>query len=104
MACGRADEATAPTISTDRFISVIVALREAAAQTEDAAAFATERDRILRDAGVTDSALVEFARVHSRDVHRMRAIWDTIAVRLTPAEADRAPPDETPEPQFIEPR
>jgi predicted protein tyrosine phosphatase len=76
-------DATAPaTIPQATFVDVMVALRQAADTLHEVEEFRAEQERILRQAGVTDSALMEFVRVHGRDPQRMAMIWDTIAVRL----------------------
>jgi hypothetical protein len=86
-ACGGGDATTGPTtVSRDTFIEVIVALRAAATEAGSAENYSTERERILREHGVTDSALVDFVRVHGADPRRMALIWDTIAGRLRPPE------------------
>jgi hypothetical protein len=61
-----------------KFIDVIVELRRAEHEGVQVAQFEVRRDEILEEAGVTDSMLVEFARVHGRDAEFMAAVWDSI--------------------------
>jgi hypothetical protein len=72
-------EAVTPT----EFVDVMVALRRADLETASPAEYNPRRDSILRAAGVTDSALVDFARRHGRDVAFMAELWDSIALRLS---------------------
>jgi|SRR5690606_4379060 len=74
------------TITRDQFIDVIVQLRMADMDTDDPAVFAARRDSILREAGVTDSMLLAYARVHGGDVAHMAEVWDTISRRLIRAD------------------
>jgi hypothetical protein len=60
------------------FIDVMIELRSAELEAADDEAFAARRDSILEAAGVTDSMLIEFARVRGRDVAYMAAVWDSI--------------------------
>lgn len=84
VACGRAEPA-APTIETETFVEVMVSLRRASIDLPGQDAFIERRDEILRDAGVTDSALVAFVRVHGSDPARMAVIWDSVAARVRAA-------------------
>jgi hypothetical protein len=59
-----------------------------AGQTPDPEEFQARRDEILARHGVTDSALVAFARRVGRDPERMALIWDTIAARLAAQQRD----------------
>jgi hypothetical protein len=81
-------EPVGPAIPTETFIDVMVALRLAAVDGASSEEFAERREEILRDAGVTDSALVAFVRVWGDDPQRMAAIWDSVASRLRAAGAD----------------
>jgi hypothetical protein len=60
----------------------MVQLRKADSDTDDPAVFGARRDSILREAGVTDSMLLAYARVHGGDVAHMAEVWDSIARRL----------------------
>jgi hypothetical protein len=59
------------------FIAVMIELRQAELETDEAT-FAARREEILLGAGVTDSMLVEFARVRGTDATFMAAVWDSI--------------------------
>jgi hypothetical protein len=85
--CGRG-EPESPTIPTETFIDVMVALRLAAVEGASSEEFEERREQILRDAGVTDSALVAYVRVWGDNPQRMAAIWDSVATRLRAAGAD----------------
>jgi hypothetical protein len=78
--CNR-DARPTTALSPDQFVDVVVALREAAVRAPDQASFEVERDRVLREAAVTDSMLLEFVRVRGRDIDAMRAVWDSVAAR-----------------------
>lgn len=79
---GCRSDAEEQTITREQFVDVIVDLRQADADADDPAEFATRRDEILREAGVTDSMLLAYARVHGGDVAHMAEVWDTISRRL----------------------
>lgn len=91
--CGTDDAPTGPILSRPAFIDVIVALRQAADTLPTIEAYNAERARILAEAGVTDSALIAFVRVHGADPARMAVIWDTIASRLQHARDEAATDD-----------
>ncbi|MGH7505636.1 MAG: hypothetical protein ACRELX_08280 [Longimicrobiales bacterium] len=78
--CGDAEPAAAMTRET--FVDVIVALREANRDAPDARTFEARKQEILEQAGVSDSALVRFARVRADDLAFMAEAWDSIARRL----------------------
>jgi hypothetical protein len=73
-ACGPAEPVV---MERGAFIDVMIELRRAELDTLTAD-FAVRRDEILAGAGVTDSMLVEFARVRGRDATFMAAVWDSI--------------------------
>ena len=75
-----------PTITRDQFVDVIVQLRQADSETDDAGVFDARKAEILGDAGVTDSMLLAYARVHGDDIALMAEVWDTIARRLVRAD------------------
>jgi hypothetical protein len=79
--CRRSEPLPQTALSTERFVETVVALRSAAYETGDQAAFEARRQEILATAEVTDSMLLEFVRVRARDLEGMRTIWDTIAAR-----------------------
>jgi hypothetical protein len=65
-----------------QFIDVMTELRKIDMDTDAPEEFDARRDSILREAGVTDSTLVDFARLHGRDIVYMAEVWDSIATRL----------------------
>jgi hypothetical protein len=71
------------------FIAVMIELRQAELETDEAT-FAARREEILLGAGVTDSMLVEFARVRGTDATFMAAVWDSID-RVVNVEAEAGP-------------
>lgn len=73
-----------PTITRDQFVDVIVQLRQANA--DDPGVFEARKAEILGEAGVTDSMLLAYARIHGGDVAHMAEVWDTIARRLVRAD------------------
>ena len=79
--CRRAVEPGEP-MTRDTFVQVIVDLRRAALEAESQAAFEARKAEILRQAGVTDSALLAYTRVHAGELEFMTALWDTIDARL----------------------
>ena len=79
-ACTR--EASAPQLEPETYVDVMVALRRAHRQTASAAEFQTRREQILREAGVTDSLLVEWVRTRGTDVELLASLWDSINARL----------------------
>jgi hypothetical protein len=66
----------------DRYVDLMVALRELARDSDVPEEFYVRKDSVLRAAGVTDSMLVAYARRHGRDVAYMAAVWDSVAQRL----------------------
>ena len=93
------DRATA--ISPETFTEVYVALRAAARDAEDVAAFEAEKEKILERHGVSAEALMEFARTHGGDIPAMAELWSTLRKRLEQRDkATRATaeaPDTTPD-------
>lgn len=72
-------------LSDDRFIEVVVALRQEAATTAgDSARYVVARDRILAEQNVTYEQLQEFVELRSRDLARYASVWETINRRLAP--------------------
>lgn len=84
-----AEEPQGPDLETDTFIDVMVQLRRAQTYQTTPAEFEQRRAEILREAGVTDSVLVQWARVRGTDVTFMAEVWDSINARLVTA-ADSA--------------
>lgn len=76
-------------MSRETFIEVVVALRQANREETSADAFLERKREILEQAGVTDSGVVEYARIHESDIAFMAATWDSIARRLR--EGDTVP-------------
>lgn len=75
-----------PELATETYIDVMVALRRAQTYETTPAEFAARRAEILREAGVTDSVLVQWARAHGGDVTLLAAVWDSINARLMAVE------------------
>jgi hypothetical protein len=69
-------------LTEQRFVAVLVELRQAARVHPDPEEFAFVRSDILDRHGVTDSALVAYARRKGPDVERMLALWERIAEEL----------------------
>ncbi len=86
VAPGCSRDASAPPIAPETFVDVMVQLRRAHELDITADQFAARRDAILRDAGVTDSMLVQWIRAQGSDVAQLSALWDTINARLTASE------------------
>lgn len=85
---GCARDPGAPAIEPETYVDVMVALRLADNQTSSEAEFVERREQILRDAGVTDSVLVQWVRAHGQDLRLMAELWDTINARLNAAEQE----------------
>jgi hypothetical protein len=79
-------------LDRDTFIDVVVALRKAARENPDSNAFDIQKAALLGEAGVTDSTLAEFIRIHNGDTRYMAAVWDSIDRKLNPP-ADAAAVD-----------
>jgi hypothetical protein len=61
-------------------------LRRAGAEAgDDAAAYATARDRVLAEKGVTQEQLAEYIRVHTSDLDHLARVWETVNSRLVDA-------------------
>jgi hypothetical protein len=74
-----------PSLSDDRFIEVVVALRqEAATLAGDSARYVVARERILAEQNVTYEQLQEYVEARSRDLARYASVWETINRRLAP--------------------
>ena len=82
MLAGCRSEPEQETITREQFVDVIVQLRQADAATDDPAEFEASKATILGDAGITDSMLIAYSRVHGNDIAFMAEVWDTIARRL----------------------
>lgn len=76
------------TMDRGSFIDVMIELRQAELDTSDAEEFAARRDEILAGAGVTDSMLVAFARIHGPDADYMAAVWDSIDAVVNEVQLD----------------
>jgi hypothetical protein len=77
-----------PSVEPETYIEVMVALRRAHNETSSTAEFEQRREQILRDASVTDSMLVQWARARGLDAGFMAQLWDSINTRLA-ADPDR---------------
>lgn len=79
--CGRGTDATG--LDDDRFIDVMVRLRDVAEQTRaQPDSFAVRRDRVLEEAGVTREQLLSYVERRGSDLSHMAAIWDSINRRV----------------------
>lgn len=85
-ACGNEPEAP---IDRQTFEDVMVELRKAV-EDADSAAFAERRREILESAGVTDSALLAFVRIHEVDLEYMAEVWESIDARVNELDADES--------------
>lgn len=75
-------------MTRDTFVEVMVDLRRAAAESASQQEFEARRSEILRQAGVSDSALLEYTRVHAGELDYMSALWDSIDARLSRPDID----------------
>jgi hypothetical protein len=71
-------------LDRDTFVDVIVALRKAAREFPDSTTFDVRKAALLREAGVTDSTLAAFIRIHNGDARFMAAVWDSIDRKVNP--------------------
>jgi hypothetical protein len=79
------------TISREAFVQAYVDLRAAALADPRVTISLEERDRILRDAGLTEEDLLRFAEVHGPDVQLMKEVWEEVDTLI---QARREPPDD----------
>jgi hypothetical protein len=80
--CSPSEPQPDPGMTTEQFIEVVVALRQAAQQTGSTEEFDARRQQLLQESAITDSMLLQFVRVRGDDVQRMTVIWDSISARL----------------------
>lgn len=80
------DEQAVEPMPRETFVEVIVELRRAATQNPTQAEFEARKEEILEEANVTDSALVEYVRLHGHELERMAEVWDSVNARLRAAE------------------
>lgn len=83
-------ERSAATVGREEFIAIVVALRRARSEAEDAEAFEERKARILERHDATPEALLAFVEAHGADVRYMAAVWDSIRVALEPPPPDSA--------------
>lgn len=83
---GCRDEQPVGPMPRETFIEVMVELRRVVAENPTQAEFEARKAEILEEANVTDSALVEYARVHGRELEHMAEVWDSVNARLRAAE------------------
>jgi hypothetical protein len=81
--CG--SEPIAP-IDRDTFVQVMAELRDAGRTLSDTSAFDARRREILDAAGVTDSMLMAFVRIHAPNAEYMAEVWDSVDARVNPRE------------------
>jgi hypothetical protein len=71
-------------LSDERFIDVVVELRQAAAAyPDDPDAYVARKDEILSEAGVDEAVIREYVEVHGGDLQHMARIWTAINERMT---------------------
>jgi hypothetical protein len=81
----------------EKFIEVMVALRNANQTATSASDFDARKAEILAKAGVTDSLLLEFVRAQGGNEKSLALLWDSINARLNvpdfpPEESDTSKP------------
>ncbi len=78
--CGPAPSAQEEpeTISREAFIRTYVALRTAALGSPEGVIRVEDRDRILREMGVREEDLLEFAEVRGEDLAFMAGVWQEL--------------------------
>jgi hypothetical protein len=80
-ACGAGSGA--PGLTDERFVTVVVELRRAAAETRgNPGAYPARRDSILQAAGVTEDQLRAYVDAHGGDLRHMAEIWADVNRRL----------------------
>jgi len=70
----------------DTFVRVMAELRDAGRALSDTSQFDARRREILDEAGVTDSMLMAFVRVHAANAAYMAEVWDSVDARVNPRE------------------
>ncbi len=73
------------TIEAELFITTMVELRKAALIRESQVIPGEERDRVLREQGVTAEQLTHFVEVHGGNVPFMTRVWGHVEQRLNEA-------------------
>ena len=71
-------------IDRDTFVRVMAELRDAGRAMSDTSLFDARRRAILEEAGVTDSMLMGFVRVHAANAAYMAEVWDSVDARVNP--------------------
>lgn len=69
-------------MARETFIDVMVELRRASSQNLTQEEFEARKGEILTEANVTDSVLVEYARVYGGQLEHMAEVWDSVNARL----------------------
>lgn len=91
----RGTSTAAPTIDREAFIATWIDLR-AAAVAAGGTIPPAERDRVLREHGVDEEALVTFVDVHGADPAYMVEVWTEVEERMraatAPPASDTVPP------------
>lgn len=81
LGCGRG---RGTDLSQERFVDVMVELRQAAEQARgDTASFALRRDQVLSEAGVTHDQLQAYVEARGHDLRHMAEVWEAINARLS---------------------
>lgn len=82
-------------LSVDEFVNATVALRRAAVETSNPAAFQVRKREVQAKLHFSDADLRDFARAHMDDAPLISAAWDSVEARL---ERPAAPPAGSPAP------
>ncbi len=93
-------EGRAP-IDRATFVDTFVELRLAAVRSGRVDLPAEERERVLREQGVSEGELRAFIEVHGRNVPYMNELWREVEQRFEAARSpDELRPDPGPQPEF----
>src|SRR5687768_2203744 len=86
-ACDRAPSGVtaAGGIRSEQFVDVYVKLMRTQNVPGSAANFEQRKQKVLKDAGVTEKQLQEFVQNHAADISMMAVVWDTIQTRIARA-------------------
>ena len=71
-------------LDRDTFVDVIAELRKAAREYPDSSTFDQHKADLLREKGVTDSALADFVRIHNPDTRYMAQVWEAVDRLVNP--------------------
>lgn len=80
--CGERLGVTQTRLSVDEFVNATVALRRAAVETANPAAFQVRKREIEAKLHFSDADLRDFTRAHEDDAPLISAAWDSVEARL----------------------